>query len=121
MQLPIDDQITRDDQISKIRGSWGRDFMSASIRAVPVAALLAAATLVASADVTPPSQAGEIQLQLGREFLDEARYADALEAFQKALTLVPPDDQRVARAGVVQAALRIAEFALARREAETLL
>src|SRR5436189_1365362 len=95
--------------------------MNGGIRAVPVAAFLAAATLVSSADVTPPSQASKIQLQLGQQFLTEARYQDALEAFQKALTLLPADEARAARAGVVQAALRVAEFSLARREAETLL
>ena len=31
------------------------------------------------ADVTPQSQSGEIQLQLGHEFFAEGRYADALE------------------------------------------
>ena len=51
--------------------------MNGGIRAVPVAAFLAAATLVASADVTPPSQAGQIQLQLGQQFLTEDRYQDA--------------------------------------------
>jgi tetratricopeptide (TPR) repeat protein len=79
-----------------------------------------AASLVIHADVTPRSQSAEIQLQLGNEFLGEGRYQDALDAFQRALAVAPPDDVRTARAGVVQAALRVAEFDLARAEAEKL-
>jgi tetratricopeptide (TPR) repeat protein len=85
-----------------------------------VAALAVAATFAIDADTTPQSQSTEIQLQLGNEFLAEGRYQDALEAFQRALAIAPPDDVRTARAGVIQAALRVAEFDLARLEAEKL-
>ena len=91
-------------------------------RLAAIAAGVVAATLVIEA-VTPQShsQAGAVQLQLGDEFYAEGRYRDALDAYQKALTSVGSDDVRSARAGVVQSALRIAEFDLARREAEALL
>ncbi len=85
-----------------------------------VAVLFAAASFVIHADVTPRSQSAEIQLQLGNEYLAEGRYADALDAFQRALAIVPSDQLKAARAGVIQAALRVAEFDLARTEAEKL-
>jgi len=90
-------------------------------RLAAIAAGVVAATLVIEA-VTPQSQsqAGAVQLQLGDEFYAEGRYRDALDAYQKALTSVGSDDVRSARSGVVQSALRIAEFDLARREAEAL-
>jgi tetratricopeptide (TPR) repeat protein len=84
-----------------------------------IAALVAATSLALHA-VGPQSQSGEIQLQLGDEFYAEGRYRDALEAYQKALSVVGSDDVRTARSGVVQSALRIAEFDLARNEAEAL-
>jgi tetratricopeptide (TPR) repeat protein len=82
--------------------------------------LFAAASLAIHADALPQSQAGEIQLQLGNEFFAEGRYQDALQAYQRALTASVPADPREARAGVVQAALRVAEFDLARVEADVL-
>ncbi len=94
--------------------------MKGSMRATAVAAMVAAAAFVLDADVASQSQSGEIQLQLGHTFYSEGRYRDALDSYQRALTLVPADDVRAARAGVVQAALRVAEFGLARREAEAL-
>src|SRR5205085_6277050 len=89
-------------------------------RLATVAAVVAAASLVIHAEVTPQSQSAEIQLQLGNEFLAEGRYQDALDAFQRALAVAPPDDVRTARAGVIAAALRVAEFDIARAEAEKL-
>ncbi len=95
--------------------------MNVGMRAVAVAAFtVAAASFVIQADVTPQSQSGEIQIQLGNEFMSEGRYIDALDAFRRALAVAQPDDMRTARAGVVQAALRVAEFDLARAEAEKL-
>jgi Flp pilus assembly protein TadD/predicted aspartyl protease len=92
-------------------------------RAIRVAAVLAAsfaAGFVVHAD-KPSSHAADIQLQLAQLFFDDGRYYDSLEAFQKALEGSDPTRARVARAGVVQSALRVAEFAIARREAEELL
>ena len=93
----------------------GRQF-----RTVAVAAVVIAASYVIHADVTPRSQSPEIQLQLGNELMAEGRYLEALDAFKRALSIVPPDKVRAARSGVIAAALRVAEFDLARVEAEKL-
>lgn len=94
--------------------------MNGGLRALALAAFtVAAASFVIHADA-PQSQSGEIQIQLGTEFLSEGRYADAFDVFRRALTVAAPDDVRAARAGVVQSALRIAEFDIARQEAEKL-
>lgn len=94
--------------------------MNGGTRVAVIAALtIAAASFVLSADA-PQSQSAEIQIQLGNEFMAEGRYGDALDAFRKALPMAPPDDVRAARSGVIQAALRVAEFDLARQEADLL-
>jgi tetratricopeptide (TPR) repeat protein len=90
------------------------------LRATTMSVLFAAASLAIHADVTPQSQSGEIQLQLGHEFFAEGRYQDALEAYQRALTTSVPADAREARAGLVRAALRVADFDLAHVEADVL-
>jgi Flp pilus assembly protein TadD len=92
--------------------------MLRGIRVVAVAVMTAAASLVIRADV-PQSESAAIQLQLGRQLVDEARYQDAIQAFQRALT-GSPDATREARAGIIQAALRIALFDVARSQAEAL-
>jgi predicted aspartyl protease/Flp pilus assembly protein TadD len=83
--------------------------------------MVAAASFVIHADVTPQSQSGEIQLQLANAFYQDGRYQDSLDAYRRALATVRPEDQRTARAGVVRSALRVAEFDLARVEADTLM
>src|SRR6266852_555959 len=94
--------------------------MPSGIRAMTLLVLVGAASLAIHADATPQSQAGEIQLQLGNEFFAEGRYQDALQAYQRALTASVPADPREARAGIVQAALRVADFDLARVQADAL-
>lgn len=90
------------------------------VRAAALAIVIAAASFVLHAEVTPLSQSFEIQMQLGNEFMAEGRYTDALDAFQRSLAVAGPDSMRAARSGVIQAALRVAEFDLARAEAEKL-
>jgi predicted aspartyl protease/Flp pilus assembly protein TadD len=80
--------------------------------------MLAATSLVIHAEVS--SQSGDVQLALGDAFFNDGRYQDALEAYQKALAPPSSADARAARAGIVQSALRIAEFAVAREAAEVL-
>jgi predicted aspartyl protease/Tfp pilus assembly protein PilF len=93
--------------------------MIGGVRAVALAALTcAAASLVIRAD--GQSQATEVQIQLGHEFLNEGRYGDALDAFKRSLLTAGPDELRAARSGLVHSALRVAEFDLARQEAERL-
>ena len=95
--------------------------MQFGLRRTPVVtALVAAASLIIHADGTPPSQSAEIQLQLGSLLYTEGRYNESLEAYQNALKTTDTLELRSARAGVIQSALRVAEFDLARSEAETL-
>ncbi len=93
--------------------------MRRGVRAVAVSALVVAGSFAIYADAM--SQSGEIELQLGHEFFREGRFADALEAYQKALQASVPADLRAARSGIVQSALRVAEFPTARDQAAALL
>src|SRR6266850_3129413 len=94
--------------------------MNSAYRAVAVSAIVAAASFVIRADTTPSSQASEVQLQLGNLLYSEGRYLDSLEAYKNALKTAPLDNTRSARIGVISSALRVAEFDLARKEAEKL-
>ncbi len=93
--------------------------MAWGIRATFLPAMLAAASFVIHADVEPQSQSSAIQLQLGDAFLNDGRYSDAIDAYQRAL--VDPVEARPARSGIVQASLKLARFDAARAESDTLL
>jgi Flp pilus assembly protein TadD len=60
------------------------------------------------------------QLQLAAEHFDGARYREAVDAYDAAIRGADRDLAQRARKGKIRAALRIAEFELARVEAETL-
>lgn len=90
------------------------------IRVAIAGGAIAAASFVIHADGPARSQSADVQLQLGSEFLAEGRYLDALDAFRRALAAAGPDDVRTARGGVIHTALRVADFGLARSEAERL-
>ena len=94
--------------------------MHRGFRVVVVAAAVASASLVIRADGTPQSAASEIQLQLGDLLSSEGRFLDALDAYKAALKSAPPDATRRPRIGVISSALRVAEFELARAEADEL-
>jgi Flp pilus assembly protein TadD/predicted aspartyl protease len=94
--------------------------MRSGFRTSAVVVLVAAASLAIHADGPQPSQAAEVQLQLGSMLYAEGRYVDSLEAYQNALKTTDSATLRNARAGVITSALRVAEFDLARHEAETL-
>ena len=94
--------------------------MRSAYRAVAVSAIVAAASLVIRAEVIPPSQASEIQLQLGDILFSEGKYLDSLDAYRNALKSAPSDSSRRPRVGVIASALRVAEFELARTEADKL-
>ncbi|HVZ22371.1 MAG TPA: aspartyl protease family protein [Vicinamibacterales bacterium] len=94
--------------------------MRSGFRTSVVLILIAAASLVIHADGTPPSQAADVQLQLGGMLFAEGRYIESLEAYQNAVKTTDTSLQRSARAGLIVSALRVAEFDLARHEAETL-
>src|SRR5215470_19320261 len=94
--------------------------MRSAIRVAAASALVAAASFILRADTTPPSLASEIQLQLGDLLFSEGKYLDSLDAYRNALKTAPPDSLRRPRIGVIASALRVAEFDLARIEAEKL-
>jgi predicted aspartyl protease/Flp pilus assembly protein TadD len=95
--------------------------MQSAIRVAAVSiVVVAAASLVIRADVTPPSQASEIQLQLGDLLFSEGKYVDSLDAYRNSLKVAPADGARRPRMGLISSALRVAEFDLARQEAEKL-
>ena len=75
--------------------------MRSVYRAIAAAAILAIASLVIRADVTPPSQAAEVQLQLGDILFSEGRFLDALDAYRNALNVAPADSLRRSRMGVI--------------------
>ena len=93
---------------------------SAAFRVAAASALVVAASLIIRADDTPSSQTSEIQLQLGDLLFSEGRFFDSLDAYKNALKTAPQDASRRPRVGVIASALRVAEFDLARKEAEIL-
>jgi tetratricopeptide (TPR) repeat protein len=94
--------------------------MNSACRVAAVSAMVAAASFVIRADVTPPSELSAVQLQIGDLLSSEGRFLDALDAYKLALKYAPPDNARRPRIGVIAASLRVAEFDLARQEAEIL-
>ena len=94
--------------------------MRSAYRAVAVSAIVAAASFVIRADVTPPSQAAEIQLQLGDILFSEGQVPRSPRRLSQRPEGRAADDVRRPRMGVIASALRVAEFDLARTEAEKL-
>src|SRR5262245_26950652 len=81
--------------------------------------VIVAATFVIRAKAAVGADA-DLQFQLGTLLFDETRYWEALQAFDRA---TQSDDAALAlraRKGKVRTALRVAEFALAHKEAEAL-
>jgi Flp pilus assembly protein TadD len=62
----------------------------------------------------------ELQYQLANLLIDETRYFEALEAFDRAVLTTDAELALRARKGKVRTALRVAEFDMALREAERL-
>jgi aspartyl protease len=94
--------------------------MHSAIRVAVASAIVATATFLISADTTPTSEASEVQLRIGDLLFAEGRFSDSLDAYRNALKTAPPDGTRRPRMGVIASALRVAEFGLARAEAEKL-
>ena len=93
--------------------------MQRAFRVAAASLIVVAASFVLRADI-PSSQASEIQLRLGDLLFAEGKYLDSLEAYRNALKTAPSDSVRRPRIGVIASALRVAEFGLARAEAEKL-
>src|SRR6185295_8887501 len=98
--------------------SGGR--MRSGFRVVAASAIVAAAGLMIHADGQVPSQSADIQLRLGRMLFEQGQYPEALDAYRLAVVSDDSATVRQARSGLVQAALRVAEFVLARTEADEL-
>ncbi len=94
--------------------------MSSGVRFVAFSTFVAAAVLVIHADGPLLSQAADIELRLGRMLFDQGQYPEALDAYRNAVNADDSATVRQARAGVISSALRVADFELARREADTL-
>ncbi|MEP7304964.1 MAG: aspartyl protease family protein [Acidobacteriota bacterium] len=94
--------------------------MSSGVRFVALSVFVSAAALVIHADGQLLSQAADIELRLGRMLFEQGQYPEALEAYRNAVKTDDSLTMRQARAGVVSSALRVADFDLARREADTL-
>ena len=62
----------------------------------------------------------DLNLQLGGLLFEETRYHEALQAFDRALQSPDPELAMRARKGKIRSALRVAEFAVARTEAQRL-
>ena len=92
--------------------------MQRRFRIAAAAGIVVVASLIIRADI--PSQASEIQLRLGDLLYAEGRYGDSLEAYRNALNSAAPGESKRPRVGLIASALRVAEFDLARREAEKL-
>jgi Flp pilus assembly protein TadD/predicted aspartyl protease len=94
--------------------------MRRTLRFVLCAAALVAATLVLRAQDAITAGDAELQFQLANLLADETRFREALDAYDKAILTTDHDLQVRAREGKVRAALRIAEYDLAAKEAELL-
>jgi Flp pilus assembly protein TadD/predicted aspartyl protease len=94
--------------------------MHRGFRVLAGSAMVALATLIIRAEGPLSSQLAEIQLRLGRMLFEQGQYPESLDAYRNAVAAQDSGTIRQARAGVIKAALRVAEFGLARREAQEL-
>src|SRR5262245_2827576 len=85
-----------------------------------VSAIVAASVLATRAD-NGSSQWAEVQLQLGDLLFAEGRYVESLDSYKRAVKTASSDLLPRVRAGVVNSALRVAEFDEARNQAQELL
>ena len=95
--------------------------MHASLRRIPLAAVIAAALALVSPPMSAISpEAGEVQIQLAKLLLADGRYIEAFHAFELAK---PSDDPRIRREalmGGVKSALRLGDFSHAFADAQLL-
>ena len=94
--------------------------MLRSVRFLVLCVALGAAVLLIRAHAAAQSETPEIQLQLGTLLFDQGRYLDAFQAFGRAVESDDFDVVRRARPGFIQSSLRLAQFDIARAQAEEL-
>jgi len=92
---------------------------SRRVSAVVVTAVVVC-SLATIADERGSSGDGELQFQLASLLYEETRYPEALQAFERASQTDDPALAVRARKGTVRSALKIAEFGLARQQAQQL-
>ena len=83
-------------------------------------AIAALCTLALSADQRPSSGDADLEFQLANQLFEENRLQEALKAFDRATQADSAGLATMARKGKIRTALRVAEFGLARQEAEKL-
>lgn len=93
--------------------------MAPRVTSVLVTAVMVVGVLSGLAAFSPVSDP-DVQVQLGRFLFSQGLFREALGSFQSALGAESADTRGAARKGVVQSAVRVAEFSLARAEALTL-
>ena len=94
--------------------------MLKGLRVLVVIGAVGTAGFVIHADTPTPEEAA-IQLQAGDLFFSQGLFQESLSAYQNAVKTSDTGIARRARAGLVQSALRVAEFEIAKDEATTLL
>ncbi len=82
--------------------------------------LAASATWIVAGEGPPEAAAPEVQYQLANLLFDATRYREALDAYTKATAHAEGDLLYRARLGLVNTALRLAEFQMAREQGEAL-
>jgi Flp pilus assembly protein TadD/predicted aspartyl protease len=88
--------------------------------AAVVVSLMAGGALALTAQQTLSGTDAELQFQLASLLYDETRYQEALGAFTDAIRTKDPGIALRARKGKVRTAIKVAEFDLAREEAQLL-
>ena len=94
--------------------------MLRGVRFVAIALVVGVAVLVIRAHAGQSSETPEIQLQLGTLLLDQGRYFDSFQALGHAVRSNDADVVRRARPGFILSSLQLAEFDVARAEADAL-
>src|SRR5687768_2589013 len=85
-----------------------------------VPGVVAAAVIACSLGLLADESDAELQYQLASLLYDETRYVEALQAFDRATQTADVSLGIRARKGRVRSALKVAEFGLARQEAQKL-
>src|ERR1041384_4702350 len=85
-----------------------------------VFSIAALCTLALSADERPSSGDADLQFQLANQLFEENRLQEALKAFDRAIQTDDVGLATLARKGKIRTSLKVAEFGLARQEAEKL-
>lgn len=95
--------------------------MRLASRALMLAAVLAALSVVLGAQPTPTASRVETRIQLGNLLLGDLRYWEAIRAFEEAREGATDEQRLRSTAGMLKALLPVAEFTRAQIESQVLL